>query len=84
MGDLWAITEDFTETLNVLSTLNYEDLEKVLKARMEALMPPEEKHKRDQKDAAKKMMEKVSEQGRPRPQSEIVELSEEEMSKFFK
>lgn len=82
IGDIWAYTEDFQETIQVLNTLDYEDLKKVLEARQEALTPPEEKMKKKQAAASKKLMENMKNAPKA-PKEEMVEMSEDEMDKFF-
>ena len=45
LGNLWAAISSFKEVSDVLGTLDYDDLEQVLKHRLEALKPAEERAK---------------------------------------
>lgn len=88
LGTLWAITQDYNEAIVLLNNLSYKDLDKVLHARAEAMMPAEEKGKRNQFEASKKLMENLkSGKAKLTPESQAkadaVELSEEEIMKFF-
>lgn len=94
IGDLWAYTDDFQETMNLLNTFDYKDLNDILKARAEALRTPEERAKRTQAEASKKLMENVKNKTKVRSEelgnkkvqetsAKTVELSEDEIAKFI-
>lgn len=94
IGDLWAYTDDFQETMNLLNTFDYKDLNDILKARAEALRTPEERAKRTQAEASKKLMENVKNKTKIRSEelgnkkvqetsAKTVELSEDEIAKFI-
>ena len=59
VGEMWAATEDFDEVIRVLNTLSHEDLSEIMKHRNFAKMSPEDRHKKQQQDASKKLAEKV-------------------------
>ena len=94
IGDLWAYTEDFQETMHLLNTLNYKDLNDILKARTEAMRTPEERAKKSQAEASKKLMENMKNKTKERAEdlgnkkvqetpAKMVELSEDEIAKFI-
>ena len=58
-GELWAMTEDWNEVINVLNTVSFNDLGKIMEHRNKALMPPEEKAKKQQQESSKKLMENL-------------------------
>ncbi len=84
VGELWAITEDFQETINILNTLNYKDLNTVLGHRSETLMSPEDRMKKQQQEASKKLVERISQEGIKVENKEAEELSEEDSDRIMR
>lgn len=84
IGQMWAITEDFNETMTILNTFNYEDLDKILAARNWTMKSPEDRAKINQHKASQKLLNNLK-AGKVKSERKVetAPLSDSEMDKFF-
>lgn len=84
IGQMWAITEDFDETMTILNTFNYEDLDKILAARNWTMRSPEDRAKANQHKASQKLLQNIK-AGKVKSEKKVesAALSDSEMDKFF-